>query len=359
VGQTFLSAQNGQTGMSAPQSGKRRQAGSLSYIDSRSGSALLIVLAAVAILALLIAGFGRELRGELRASNGFYDDAQNRQLAFSALAAAQIELARTNASLYADAAGNSFFVMDDSFYETEIEELMFYRAGVPLGRGQFAYRFIIKPFALDVNDLTATQWHRLFEVACNMDDSPERSALVDAILDWRDADDNAREYGAEEEFYQSFEPPRHCRNGDFETVEELLLVNGMSPEILYGYGMPAAVENGLLTGGGIFRRFIGDNSAAVEAAQRYILAGALPADDSHLIEKEESVFTKVAVLPDFLYLVADGFQDVGAMRYTVLMKLILSADGKNYTAEELNINAAGELLDAVLAETEPEEMNEL
>jgi DNA uptake protein ComE-like DNA-binding protein len=40
--------------------------------------------------------------------------------------------------------------------------------------------------------------------------------------------------GAESDYYSTLEPPYGARNGPLETVEELLLVQGMTPELLFG-----------------------------------------------------------------------------------------------------------------------------
>ena len=61
------------------------------------------------------------------------------------------------------------------------------------------------------------------------------SDVADAIIDWRDTDEQAGAGGAETEYYQSLQPPYRCKNGPFETAEELLLVKGITPELLYGY----------------------------------------------------------------------------------------------------------------------------
>jgi DNA uptake protein ComE-like DNA-binding protein len=66
--------------------------------------------------------------------------------------------------------------------------------------------------------------------------------IADAILDWIDADDNARPYGAEAEYYES-EAAYSAKNGPLETIDELLLVRGVTPELLYGED---ANRNGLL-----------------------------------------------------------------------------------------------------------------
>jgi type II secretory pathway component PulK len=60
------------------------------------------------------------------------------------------------------------------------------------------------------------------------------AAVADAILDWIDEDDEAREYGAESAYYSTLEPPYAPKNGPLDTVEELLRVRGVTPEMLFG-----------------------------------------------------------------------------------------------------------------------------
>lgn len=60
----------------------------------------------------------------------------------------------------------------------------------------------------------------------------QAAALADAILDWRTATPRPRALGAKAPEYraagQDYAPP----NSDFETVDELLLVRGMTPDIM-------------------------------------------------------------------------------------------------------------------------------
>jgi hypothetical protein len=58
--------------------------------------------------------------------------------------------------------------------------------------------------------------------------------IADAILDWLDDDDEPREFGAEVDYYSSLVPPYAPKNGPLETVEELLLVRGVTPQLLFG-----------------------------------------------------------------------------------------------------------------------------
>ncbi|HUT73249.1 MAG TPA: hypothetical protein VM221_00240, partial [Armatimonadota bacterium] len=59
---------------------------------------------------------------------------------------------------------------------------------------------------------------------------------ADAILDWRDADDDPRPLGAESDYYLTLPSPYEAGNGPFETVEELRLVRGVDRESFEGDG---------------------------------------------------------------------------------------------------------------------------
>lgn len=58
--------------------------------------------------------------------------------------------------------------------------------------------------------------------------------LIDALLDYRDADDEARPGGAEQDYYDQLPTPYRIKNGRFRTVEELLLVKGFDGPVVFG-----------------------------------------------------------------------------------------------------------------------------
>jgi general secretion pathway protein K len=58
--------------------------------------------------------------------------------------------------------------------------------------------------------------------------------LVAAIGDWRDADDDTRLGGAESLYYLGLPKPYRPANHDFQSVDELLLVRGVTPQMFYG-----------------------------------------------------------------------------------------------------------------------------
>ena len=67
--------------------------------------------------------------------------------------------------------------------------------------------------------------------------------LADAILDFIDSDETARENGCESEYYESLTPPYPAKNSPLESLDELLLVRGVTLGLLYGED---ANRNGLL-----------------------------------------------------------------------------------------------------------------
>jgi type II secretory pathway component PulK len=80
--------------------------------------------------------------------------------------------------------------------------------------------------------------------------------IADAIVDWLDVDNNPRPYGAEDDYYTALSPPYRCKNGPLDSLEELLLVRGVTPELLFGndQNRNGALDPGEDGGTGIFDR---------------------------------------------------------------------------------------------------------
>ena len=58
--------------------------------------------------------------------------------------------------------------------------------------------------------------------------------IADAILDWIDEDDDPRDLGAELETYAVLASPYEPANGPIDAIDDLLLVRGVTPTLLYG-----------------------------------------------------------------------------------------------------------------------------
>lgn len=88
------------------------------------------------------------------------------------------------------------------------------------------YGIIDECSKLNLNTVTSTQLLSL--------PTPMTQDVADAIEDWRKPASQATTDGAETDYYQSLPEPYSCKNAPFETVEELFLVKGITPQLLFG-----------------------------------------------------------------------------------------------------------------------------
>ena len=100
--------------------------------------------------------------------------------------------------------------------------------------GGGAYRVEIQDEAgkINLNFVTEDQLRALFAAI----GIPKENAdvITDSIMDWRDVDKAHRINGAEDDYYEQLPHPYKAKNGRIETVEELLLVRGVTSEYYYG-----------------------------------------------------------------------------------------------------------------------------
>ncbi|MEK6674824.1 MAG: hypothetical protein AABZ47_04120 [Planctomycetota bacterium] len=99
---------------------------------------------------------------------------------------------------------------------------------------------------LNLNTASEPQLTKLVTAALKGREDLDPQEIVDAILDWRDTDNQPRSSASdtEGEYYKALDKPYKVKNGPFDTVEELLLVKGVTREVLYGEDFD---RNGLLT----------------------------------------------------------------------------------------------------------------
>ena len=123
------------------------------------------------------------------------------------------------------------------------------REDLALGPGRFSYRITDEQARFNLNSALSTpeNLHRLLS-ELGVDHST-RDVIVDSILDWRDPNEDHRLNGAESEYYLSLPVPYRSKNADFDSVEELLQVQGMTRQILYGQpGAPGLAEYATVVG---------------------------------------------------------------------------------------------------------------
>lgn len=189
----------------------------------QQGFALMMVIWVLAILMVIVLSFSFATRGETIATLAFRDTAQERFLAESCMerAFAEVLLGRT-VGIPADEDSRAWST-DGNRYRIDIGQ-----------EGSCQAMIVAEDGKVDINKSPEVILKGLLaELGLQGD---EADSLTDAIADWRDADNLVRPSGAEDEYYQSLAVPYRPKNADFESVEELLAVRGMSAELLYGNG---------------------------------------------------------------------------------------------------------------------------
>jgi competence ComEA-like helix-hairpin-helix protein len=210
------------------------------YLDSRElGSALVAVLWCFAFLGVVAVSTLYTARLEIRSVKNHGDLVQAYYLALAGVEKAKAVIFEEAQSLRQ--AGKSF----SSRLANDPEAFQ----DVPLGRGTFrvrrqnggdegaegnGYGVSDEESKLNVNLAAAEELRKLPGMA---------DEIVSAILDWRDEDGRPSPAGAEQDYYSGLSPPYRVRNGPLETIRELLMVSGVSPEALLGEDVNA---NGIL-----------------------------------------------------------------------------------------------------------------
>jgi general secretion pathway protein K len=194
------------------------------------GLALVVVLWILAFLGIIFTTFTFSMRTELAAAGNFRDQAESYYLAEAGVyrAAAEIINADRNVapnSTFYDALGEHWHT-NPAAYEN-----------VALGRGHYWVAVADEESKIPLNGRLTPQYDAVLRRLLSnsgLTDEKLVSTIVDSIQDWRDSDNLHRLNGVEDDYYLSRPTPYRARNGDFESIEELLLVKGMTSEILYG-----------------------------------------------------------------------------------------------------------------------------
>jgi len=199
-------------------------------LADRSGVALFMVIWILALLMVLVGEFSYSMRTEVNATRHFKEAAEAYYIAEAGASRAILEILKQNR--VPDEEEEDETAASSSNQDSEIS----WRVNVPLPAVPFdegQYRVYIDNESGRVNINTAERGLLQMLVDHFALSETEKDTIVDAILDWRDSDELHRLNGAESDYYQSLPHPYNSKNGPFDTVSELLLVRGVTPEIYY------------------------------------------------------------------------------------------------------------------------------
>ena len=191
------------------------------------GVALLLALLVLALLVALILEFDAEARREYRDAAAFRDNFKATILTRAAVQAARAVLQQ---DLLKDKQAGKFYDATTDLWAFPIQKYA-------IGDGLLTAQIEDERSKLNLNDLAATgdptvrkvkilRVKRLFEF---LQINPD---LVDAIVDWVDSDDVPEPAGAETLYYQSLRPAYRTANTPLQTVREIRLIKGITPEIV-------------------------------------------------------------------------------------------------------------------------------
>src|SRR5437763_3106304 len=178
-------------------------------IDRQRGIALVLALWLTILLTVIASGFAFSMRGEALAARNAISSAQARVAADGAVERTLFELSRPR--------------MTDT-WTADGARRMWTESGI-----QFDVTAVDESSKIDLNYASDSLLRSLMTSVGGLDDQAA-SHVVDAILDWRDPDDAKRPNGAEADDYRSAGLKYGPSNAPFETVGELALGMGMTPD---------------------------------------------------------------------------------------------------------------------------------
>jgi general secretion pathway protein K len=193
---------------------------------NQAGIALFMVLWVLTLLSVIVGEFCHAMRTEVNITRNFKEMTQAYYIAAAGLNTAISQVIANRGEPYGAPSEDG-----------ETDETIRWRVNaeipaVAFAQGQFTVRIDNESGKINLNT-AGNELLTLMLEGFELDDT-DKNIIVDSILDWRDKDDLHRINGAENEYYLSLSDPYHCKNGDFDSIGELLLVRGMSPEIFYG-----------------------------------------------------------------------------------------------------------------------------
>jgi general secretion pathway protein K len=217
-------------------------------VGGERGFALIAVLLVLAFVAIIGAEFAYSMRLEATAARVYKETLIAGHLAEAGLEQAIRELAAEFAFVG---------IGDDRQTDGEAEcPLTFYsparlaikrlpHRNVPLGVGQFSYCISDEEARYNLNTATADRLGRLLQ-GLGLE-KEGRDAVIDALQDWRDPNEEHRLNGAEsEDTYLELPVPYRSKNANLDSLAELAQLKGVTAKLLEGEdGRPGL--NGLVT----------------------------------------------------------------------------------------------------------------
>ena len=178
-------------------------------VGNNRGIALILTMWILLALILLAAGISMMAHTEVQISRNYADVTRCRWVARAGVYQALAEIKTLSE-------GTTTYLGEEPHIVSSAD------SAVDLGDYSYEASIIDEAGRMNINTASAETLTNLFGV----------SDVADCIVDWRDSDDTPGAEGAEAEYYSALDQPYKCKNANFSTVRELLLVKGLTEDIL-------------------------------------------------------------------------------------------------------------------------------
>ncbi|MFC1510604.1 general secretion pathway protein GspK [Candidatus Omnitrophota bacterium] len=210
------------------------------HARDKSGVVLIIVLWILIILTMLAVGLGRRTGVDAALTRFQIGRVKAKYLALSGFMIAREKLVESELD------GDTLYQCGIALEEQETAEDIFkieqsegvakiiYEQLQDDGTTLERYGLTDEERRVNLNTLTYNNYKILYYLILQGGfDTQTAETIASSLIDWRDADDNDfnEPYGAEESYYSALENAYHCKNLSLESVEELLMLKDMTPDI--------------------------------------------------------------------------------------------------------------------------------
>jgi len=259
---------------------------------SQRGIALLIVLWVMAVLMVTVFSFSVMTRAETHSTLAFKEGIEKKFIAEAGIERGIMEIIfrNINQNQTMTLVGKEPWKLDGTAHT------------VDMGGISCVVRVIDESGKISLNSMTDASSIILKNLLINHGVSSENAdIIIDSILDWKDADDMHRLHGVESDYYMSLSNPYRAGNDAFETLEMLILVKGVTPEILYGTDKKKGIIHFLTLYGTV-------SQINVNAAPKEILA-ALPGMTADMADRiiELRASSEIRVIEDIKDIIGSSY----------------------------------------------------
>lgn len=184
-----------------------------------------MVLWVLAILMVIALSFSVITRTETHSALSFKEGMERKFLAEAGIERAIAEIYYTKMNRNVE--GNDAWKADGTSHSDS------------LGDGEYTVSTTDESGKININALTDSSGIILKNLLMNSGVEEETAnTIVDSVLDWKESSSTGahRLSGAGDDYYMSLPTPYKAKHANFDTLEELLLVKGVTPQILYGDG---------------------------------------------------------------------------------------------------------------------------